>query len=286
MEAGEIAAIIAAAVAAVTAATALTRWAWSRWCKRRSKGTVPVAIRFGEAIHYGPMSGVWVSAPDCLSKTSDPETCFRTLKEQGKVSYLEYTPFSLWLSNTSERERNVVHLREVWLFLEDFRRLDVASEQQPLAVNVSTVAAGGRGADLALGGTIYTIESISVPLLASTSADDQLGSFHIRLRGGDDYEIELTLAAQEPGRYVVKLCLELEWRGKTYFEVMDGRLTILACANLDWAEGFAHSFSWQSFNKTEACERGSFPTDWRDWRGQWAPADSDARFFIPFDNGR
>lgn len=285
MDAGEIAAIVAAALASVTAAITAARWACSRWQRSRSRSTAPIAIRFGEAIHYGPMSGIWVAAPEYLSKTLDPESSFRTLKQQEQVSFLEYTPFSLWLSNTSKRERNVVRLREVWLSVQDFLPLDLASEQQPLAVNVTTVAAGGRGAELALGGTICTIESIRVPLLASASASDQLGSFHVHLKGEDDYEIELTLAAVEPGRYAVRLCLELEWRGETYFEEVDQRLTVLACDNLDWARGFFHSFAWQSLTRIEACPRSTFPADWQDWCRRWGPVPSDARFFTPFASG-
>lgn len=243
-EAAEIAAIVAGIVAATTLVAAVVRWVWARWRKRRSKRVVPVATRIGEAIHYGPMSGAWAAAPARLANAADPETCFSALKRRGDLSFLEYTPFSLWISNTSKRKRNVLHLREIWLSLEDFTSLEVAKDQQPLAVNVSTVAAGGRGADHAFGGTIHTSEPVRVPLLASSAAADQQGSFRISVEGGDDCEIELELAAAEEGRYVIKVSLDIEWKGKTYTVDINPKLVMLSCRNLDWADGFAHSFAW------------------------------------------
>ena len=283
---GEIAGIVAAAVVSATTTVAVMRWAWSRWRKHRSRCAVPVGIRFQDAIHYGPMSGIWISAPANSSKSSDPGAHLQELKQRGDISYLEYTPFSLWISNTSKRKRDVIHLREIWLSLEEFRSLDLVREQQPLAVNVSTVAAGGRGPDLSLGGTFCTTEPTKVPLLASSAAKDRLGSFDIRLQGGDEFEIELELAATEPGRYLVQVCLELDRAGKTHVEEIDTPIALLACPNLEWATGFAHSFAWQSLNETAACDGGSFPTDWRDWRSRWEPPERNARFFVPFHHER
>lgn len=239
----------------------------------------PVEFTFGENVHYAPMSGI--AAVTSLSLVDDVKSgsSVKEIRAKHDFSYHAATPFVIGATNASPPGRSqTVFVREVWLTLVEYVPLAVVQVEEPVVIFIRTVAAGGRGSDVLLGGTICSTEPMRIPLMQQSAAADGLGSHRLSVDPDWDLEIELSLAAELPGRYSFDIDVDLQWgRRRATASVVRG-FRLLETFNFDWAKAEGNSFAWQNLDLMDDVESTDLPADWPSWQERHSMPCSGRRF--------
>ena len=247
---------------------------WTRVCP------APLTVGVSPAIEYGPMSGVGLAVSRSFVDDVNGGMSPAEVKEWHKITYLAGTPLSLMLTDSTVLGRAATtHIREVWLTLVDFTPFEEATAEEPILLNIHSVAAGGRGSDAYLGGKLCTTTvPTSVPLLQLSALSDGCGSYRLSVDRHSELEIELVLLAAAPGRYTLDIDIEVTWwKSKRRITAIEG-LRIFEAPSFEWASAQYSTFVWQDWSTNVA---STFAEDWRRWRSEHDVPCEQARRFIP-----
>ena len=247
------------------------------WASNRF-GPAPIRFEFYECGHYGPESGATgVATTDFFEKVRKRGS-LDGVNTGRHVTFLTATPFVIRAVNLSEQNNpRMVHIREVWLSLVRFTPLSVVAVEAPTAVNIRFVQASGRGSDCRLGGKICTTKMIQIPLLLQAAKADGKGTHRIRIEPGHDFEIELLVVAETPGRYEFELAVEYEWGRRTARQVVAKNWRLLETQHLGWTRQSIVTFPGAdvAFENHQGLD---VPSDWLTYRRELDCACNDRKF--------